>query len=105
MTKTVHHWIGGRSAAADAAADGTYGPVTDPATGEVTTRVAFATVEEVDAAVAAAKEAYASWGRSSLAQRTAILFRFRALLDAHRDAIAELITAEHGKVHSDALGE
>ncbi|CAM5724191.1 Malonate-semialdehyde dehydrogenase [Streptomyces fumanus] len=79
--------------------------MTDPATGAVTTRVAFASAEEVDAAVAAAKEAYATWGRSSLARRTEILFRFRALLDAHRDDLAALITAEHGKVHSDALGE
>ncbi|MFE2301780.1 CoA-acylating methylmalonate-semialdehyde dehydrogenase [Streptomyces sp. NPDC059445] len=102
MTKTVDHWIGGKSVEG---ASGTYGPVTDPATGAVTTKVAFASVEEVDAAVAAAKDAYATWGTSSLAKRTTILFKFRALLDAHRDEIAALITAEHGKVHSDALGE
>ncbi|MFJ8807973.1 CoA-acylating methylmalonate-semialdehyde dehydrogenase [Streptomyces sp. NPDC102490] len=102
MTNIVNHWIGGKTAEG---ASGTYGPVTDPATGEVTTEVAFASVDEVDAAVAAAKEAYLTWGQSSLAQRTSILFKFRALLDAHRDEIAELITAEHGKVHSDALGE
>ncbi|MEU2184565.1 CoA-acylating methylmalonate-semialdehyde dehydrogenase [Streptomyces thermolilacinus] len=102
MTKTVPHWIGGKPV------EGTsdrWGPVTDPATGAVVTRVAFASADEVDAAVAAAQEAYATWGVSSLAQRTAVLFRFRALLDAHRDEIAALITAEHGKVHSDALGE
>ncbi|CAL9417628.1 CoA-acylating methylmalonate-semialdehyde dehydrogenase [Streptomyces sp. enrichment culture] len=102
MTKTVPHWIGGKPV------EGTSdrrGPVTDPATGAVVTRVAFASADEVDAAVAAARDAYASWGVSSLAQRTAVLFRFRALLDAHRDEIAALITAEHGKVHSDALGE
>ncbi|MFE1856565.1 CoA-acylating methylmalonate-semialdehyde dehydrogenase [Streptomyces sp. NPDC059489] len=102
MTKIVNHWIGGKTVEG---ASGTYGPVTDPATGAVTTKVAFASVDEVDAAVAAAKDAYRTWGRSSLAQRTSVLFRFRALLDAHRDEIAELITAEHGKVHSDALGE
>ncbi|OEJ96217.1 CoA-acylating methylmalonate-semialdehyde dehydrogenase [Streptomyces thermolilacinus] len=102
MTKTVPHWIGGKPV------EGTsdrWGPVTDPATGEVVTRVAFASADEVDAAVTAARDAYATWGVSSLAQRTAVLFRFRALLDAHRDEIAALITAEHGKVHSDALGE
>ncbi|MCX4908580.1 CoA-acylating methylmalonate-semialdehyde dehydrogenase [Streptomyces sp. NBC_00878] len=102
MTKIVNHWIGGKTAEG---ASGTYGPVTDPATGEVTTKVAFATVDEVDAAVAAAKDAYATWGTSSLARRSTILFKFRALLDEHRDEIAALITAEHGKVHSDALGE
>ncbi|MHC5258467.1 CoA-acylating methylmalonate-semialdehyde dehydrogenase [Streptomyces sp. UC4497] len=101
-TKLVHHWIGGKTVEG---ASGNHGPVTDPATGAVTTHVDFASVEEVDTAVATAKEAYKSWGRSSLAKRTEILFRFRALLDANRDAIAELITAEHGKVHSDALGE
>ncbi|MER5480189.1 CoA-acylating methylmalonate-semialdehyde dehydrogenase [Streptomyces sp. NPDC002734] len=105
MTKTLqtlHHWIGGRTVEGTS---GRFGPVTDPATGAVTTQVAFATAEEVDAAVAAAEAAFADWGRSSLAARTTILFRFRALVDAHRDEIARLITAEHGKVHSDALGE
>lgn len=100
--KTVNHWIGGKTVEG---VSGNFGPVTDPATGAVTTQVAFADVDEVDAAVASAKAAYATWGTSSLAKRTAILFKFRALLDANRDAIAELITAEHGKVHSDALGE
>ncbi|MFJ3158916.1 CoA-acylating methylmalonate-semialdehyde dehydrogenase [Streptomyces kanasensis] len=102
MTKTVHHWIGGKTV------EGTsdrWGPVANPATGEVGTRVALASADEVDAAVAAARAAYATWGTSSLAQRTAVLFRYRALLDAHRDEIAAIITAEHGKVHSDALGE
>ncbi|GAA2713414.1 MULTISPECIES: CoA-acylating methylmalonate-semialdehyde dehydrogenase [Streptomyces] len=100
--KTVHHWIDGKSVEGTS---GTYGPVTDPATGAVTTRVAFASAEEVDAAVAAAKAAYATWRTSSLATRTGVLFRYRALLDAHREELARLITAEHGKVHSDALGE
>ncbi|MCA6094374.1 CoA-acylating methylmalonate-semialdehyde dehydrogenase [Streptomyces sp. SCA3-4] len=100
--KTVHHWIDGKSVEGTS---GEYGPVTDPATGAVTTRVAFASVEEVDAAVAAARAAFATWRGSSLAARTAVLFRYRALLDAHRDELAALITAEHGKVHSDALGE
>ncbi|MEU3311836.1 CoA-acylating methylmalonate-semialdehyde dehydrogenase [Streptomyces sp. NPDC006687] len=100
--KTVNHWIGGTTVEG---ASGNYGPVTDPATGEVTTQVALASAEEVDAAVRVAKEAFLSWGQSSLAARTKVLFAYRALLDANRDAIAELIVAEHGKVHSDALGE
>lgn len=100
--KTVNHWIGGKAVEG---ASGTYGPVTDPATGVETTRVAFASADEVDAAVAAARAAFATWGGSSLAARTAVLFRYRALLDAHRDELARLITAEHGKVHADALGE
>ncbi|MBY8880091.1 CoA-acylating methylmalonate-semialdehyde dehydrogenase [Actinacidiphila acidipaludis] len=106
--KTVTHWIAGKPfpglpAASDASR--AWGPVTDPATGEVTARVAMAGPAEVDAAVAAAKQAYAGWRGSSLAQRTAVLFRYRALLDARRDEIAALITAEQGKVHADALGE
>ncbi|GAA4919270.1 CoA-acylating methylmalonate-semialdehyde dehydrogenase [Streptomyces coeruleoprunus] len=102
MTKNVHHWIGGKTVEGTS---GQWGPVTDPATGEITTRVALASAAEVGTAVAAAKAAFATWGTSSLAQRTAVLFRYRALLDAHRDELAALITAEHGKVHSDALGE
>ncbi|MCT2591027.1 CoA-acylating methylmalonate-semialdehyde dehydrogenase [Streptomyces sp. N2-109] len=100
--KTLGHWIGGK------AVDGTsgdFGPVHDPATGEQTTRVALASAEEVDQAVAAAKEAYQVWGTVSLARRSTILFAYRQLLDAHREEIAALITAEHGKVHTDALGE
>ncbi|MFE9250076.1 CoA-acylating methylmalonate-semialdehyde dehydrogenase [Streptomyces sp. NPDC007088] len=100
--KTVHHWIGGKSVEGTS---GRSGPVTDPATGAVTTRVDFASADEVDTAVAAARSAYATWGTSSLAQRTSVMFRFRALLDEHREEIAALITAEHGKVRSDALGE
>ncbi|MEU4653648.1 CoA-acylating methylmalonate-semialdehyde dehydrogenase [Streptomyces sp. NPDC023723] len=102
MTDIVNHWIGGRTVEGTS---GRSGPVTNPATGAVTRQVAFASAAEVDTAVAAAKAAYATWGQSSLARRTEILFRFRALLDSHRDEIAALITAEHGKVHSDALGE
>ncbi|MFI6344005.1 CoA-acylating methylmalonate-semialdehyde dehydrogenase [Streptomyces sp. NPDC050560] len=102
MTHTLAHWIGGKHVAG---ASGRQGPVTDPATGEVTTQVPFADAGEVDTAVAAAREAFTEWGGSSLARRSAVLFAFRGLLDRHRDELARLITAEHGKVHSDALGE
>lgn len=102
MTQHIHHWIGGKTVEG---ASGQWSPVTNPATGAVTAQVALASTEEVGAAVAAAKEAFTTWGTSSLAQRASILFRYRALLDARRDDIAALITAEHGKVHSDALGE
>ncbi|NGO67340.1 CoA-acylating methylmalonate-semialdehyde dehydrogenase [Streptomyces boncukensis] len=100
--KTLGHWIDGKAAESTS---GSFGPVYNPATGEQPTRVSLASVEEVDAAVAAAREAYTTWSQTSLAQRTAFLFRYRELLDARRDEIAALITAEHGKVHSDALGE
>ncbi|MEU8823242.1 CoA-acylating methylmalonate-semialdehyde dehydrogenase [Streptomyces sp. NPDC048636] len=100
--KTVNHWIGGKAVEG---ATGRFGPVYNPATGAQDTQVALASVDEVDAAVATAKEAFRVWGGTSLAKRTAILFKFRELVVAHRDELAELITAEHGKVHSDALGE
>ncbi|NNN29201.1 CoA-acylating methylmalonate-semialdehyde dehydrogenase [Streptomyces sp. S3(2020)] len=100
--KSLDHWINGRPSKGSSER---YGLVHNPATGHQEKQVPFASVEDVDAAVAAAKDTYATWGKSSLAKRSTILFKFRALLDANRDAIAELITAEHGKVHSDALGE
>ncbi|MGW7551276.1 CoA-acylating methylmalonate-semialdehyde dehydrogenase [Streptomyces rimosus] len=100
--KTINHWIGGKPVEG---LSGSFGPVCNPATGAQEKRVAFASVDEVDAAVAAAKEAYRTWGSSSLAKRTAVLFAYRELIDAHREELAALITAEHGKVHSDALGE
>ncbi|GCD45674.1 CoA-acylating methylmalonate-semialdehyde dehydrogenase [Streptomyces paromomycinus] len=100
--KTVNHWIGGKPAEG---VSGSFGPVYNPATGAQEKQVAFASVDEVDAAVAAAKEAFRTWGTSSLAKRTAVLFAYRELIDAHREELAALITAEHGKVHSDALGE
>ncbi|MCZ0972466.1 CoA-acylating methylmalonate-semialdehyde dehydrogenase [Streptomyces albulus] len=100
--KTINHWIGGKPVEG---VSGNFGPVYNPATGAQEKQVAFASVDEVDAAVRTAKEAYRSWGTSSLAKRTSVLFKYRELLDAHRDELARLITAEHGKVHSDALGE
>ncbi|REK85738.1 methylmalonate-semialdehyde dehydrogenase (CoA acylating) [Streptomyces inhibens] len=100
--KTISHWIGGKPVEG---VSGNFGPVYNPATGAQEKQVAFASVDEVDAAVTAAKEAFRTWGTSSLAKRTSVLFKYRELVDAHRDEIARLITAEHGKVHSDALGE
>ena len=98
----VNHWIGGRLVAG---ASGRTGPVYNPATGTLTRLVDLASVEEVDAAVRAAKEAFPAWRATSLSKRTDILFRIRNLVDTHRADIAALLTAEHGKVTSDALGE
>ncbi|MBO0701499.1 MAG: CoA-acylating methylmalonate-semialdehyde dehydrogenase [Candidatus Dormibacteraeota bacterium] len=96
------HWIGG---APHPASGGRSGPVFDPALGVETKRVAFAGKSEIDAAVAAARDAFGAWRDTSLARRQAILFRFRELLEARKPELAELITSEHGKVVSDALGE
>ena len=99
--KHVTHWIGGKAVAGA----GRTGEIFDPATGEVAGKVDLATVEEVDAAVAAAAAAFPGWRDASLTRRTQVLFRFRELVDRNRDELARLISAEHGKVHSDALGE
>jgi malonate-semialdehyde dehydrogenase (acetylating)/methylmalonate-semialdehyde dehydrogenase len=88
-----------------AGTSGRRGPVYNPATGEIAREVDFASVEEVDAAVAAAKAAFPAWRSTSLSKRTEIMFRIRNLVDAHRREIAAHLTAEHGKVPSDALGE
>src|SRR3712207_1080479 len=81
------------------------GDVFDPATGERTAQVVYATREDVDRAVSAAKKALASWSKTSLARRTRILFAFRELVERNKDEIARMLTREHGKVLSDAAGE
>jgi malonate-semialdehyde dehydrogenase (acetylating)/methylmalonate-semialdehyde dehydrogenase len=98
----VNHWING---ARVAGASGRQGPVYNPATGEVARHVDFASVEEVDAAVAAAQAAFPGWRATSISRRTEILFRIRNLVDTHREEIAAHLTREHGKVRTDALGE
>ena len=77
-------------------------PVFDPATGEQTAEVVLATAKDVDPAVADGRRRLGSWRDTSLTARTRILFAFRELADRHRDDLARLITAEHGKVLEDA---
>ncbi|WP_404816720.1 CoA-acylating methylmalonate-semialdehyde dehydrogenase [Streptomyces thermolineatus] len=103
MTKRITHWIAGQQWSGAPAER--QGEVHDPATGAVTALVDFAGVAEVDRAVGAAAEAFRSWSRTSVARRTSVLFAFRELLNARRDELASIIVSEHGKVHSDALGE
>jgi malonate-semialdehyde dehydrogenase (acetylating)/methylmalonate-semialdehyde dehydrogenase len=79
--------------------------VYDPATGQQSAAVDLASVDEVDAAVAAAKAAFPAWRSTSLSRRAEVMFRLRELVDANRKEIATLLTAEHGKVLSDSLGE
>jgi malonate-semialdehyde dehydrogenase (acetylating)/methylmalonate-semialdehyde dehydrogenase len=101
-TGRVSHWINGQVVAGTS---GREGPVYDPATGTVTKHVDFASTEEVAAAVAAAKAAFPGWRATSLSKRTDVMFRIRNLVEQHRKEIAAFLTAEHGKVPSDALGE
>jgi malonate-semialdehyde dehydrogenase (acetylating) / methylmalonate-semialdehyde dehydrogenase len=100
--KRISHWIGGRSVPGQS---GRSGPVYNPATGEQTGEVDFASVEEIDAAVASAKETHESWRRVSLAKRAELMFAIRELVHDRREELAKILTAEHGKVLSDALGE
>ncbi|SCF18277.1 malonate-semialdehyde dehydrogenase (acetylating) / methylmalonate-semialdehyde dehydrogenase [Micromonospora marina] len=98
----VTHWIDGKPVAGVTERTA---PVYDPALGAVRAEVPLASVDEVDQAVASAAAAFASWRTSSLTRRTQVLFAFRELVDRHKQELAELITAEHGKVVPDALGE
>jgi malonate-semialdehyde dehydrogenase (acetylating) / methylmalonate-semialdehyde dehydrogenase len=100
--KRITHWIDGKSWNGTAERRG---DVYDPATGEVAGQVDFASAAEVDAAVASATQAFASWRQASLAKRAGVLFAFRELVDARRDELAALISSEHGKVRGDAVGE
>ena len=100
--KKIDHFIGGQVIPG---ASGRSGPVFDPSTGEQTASVSLASPGEVDGAVATAAAASREWSASSLSSRAAVLFRFRELVDRHRGDLAALITAEHGKVLSDAAGE
>ncbi len=98
----IGHWIGG---AAVAGTSGRSGPVFNPATGRQSGEVAFASIEEIDAGVAAAKAAFPAWRALSIAKRAELFFRIRELVHARREDIARFLTAEHGKVLSDAMGE
>jgi malonate-semialdehyde dehydrogenase (acetylating)/methylmalonate-semialdehyde dehydrogenase len=102
MTKRITHWING---AATPGSSGRSGPVFNPATGEQTGEVDLASSAELDHVVRQAAEAAAIWRSVSLARRSAVVFRFRELLAAAIDDLAAIITAEHGKVLSDAKGE
>jgi malonate-semialdehyde dehydrogenase (acetylating)/methylmalonate-semialdehyde dehydrogenase len=99
---TVNHWIDGK--AWDGAPART-GDVFDPATGTVARQVALAGPAEIEAAIAGAARAAPEWGAASLGRRVSVLFRFRELLAARTAELARVISAEHGKVLSDASGE
>jgi malonate-semialdehyde dehydrogenase (acetylating) / methylmalonate-semialdehyde dehydrogenase len=98
----IPHWIGGKRVEGRS---GRSGPVFNPALGVQTGAVDLASSEDVDAAVAAATEAWPAWRAMSLARRAELFFRVRELFHANREEIAKVLTAEHGKVLSDAMGE
>ena len=102
MATTLHHW---KSGEIFEGGSGRFSDVTNPATGEVTAQLALASQDDVNEVVAAALAAFPKWRDTSLTKRTQILFAFRELLNARKKELAAIITAEHGKVLSDALGE
>jgi malonate-semialdehyde dehydrogenase (acetylating)/methylmalonate-semialdehyde dehydrogenase len=102
VSQVIQHWCDGKLFAGSSTATS---PVTNPATGAVTGEVALGNVEDARAVIDAAVAAFPAWRDTSLAKRGAVLFNFRELLNARKEELARILTAEHGKVFADALGE
>ncbi len=101
-TASIEHWIGGRTVPGNS---GRRADVFNPATGAVSGQVALANSAEVDAAVASAQAAFPKWADTPPIRRARVKFKFLELLNKKRDDLARAITAEHGKVFTDAVGE
>lgn len=102
MTTLLQHYIDGQLVSGNSKR---FADVCDPATGEISARVPLASASELQAAVAAARAAFPGWSATPPLRRARILSRFKELLEQNGEKLAEIITAEHGKVHSDAMGE
>ncbi|MFZ6724798.1 CoA-acylating methylmalonate-semialdehyde dehydrogenase [Undibacterium sp. MH2W] len=102
MTSVLQHYMNGQ---VYASTSGRQQDVFNPATGQVVAQVALASVAEVEAVVAAAKAAAPAWAETAPLKRARVMFKFKELLDQHHQELAALITREHGKVLSDAMGE
>ena len=100
--RSIEHWIDGRLVPGQS---GRRADVFNPATGTVSAGVALANASEVAAAVASAQRAFPAWADTPPIRRARVLFKFLELLNRHRDELAHAITAEHGKVFTDAQGE
>jgi len=100
--RRIPHYINGQRVAGDG---GEFGVVFNPATGRQSGELAMGGQAEVDAAVAAAKAAFPGWAATPPVRRARVMFKLRELVEANADALADQLTAEHGKTHSDALGE
>jgi malonate-semialdehyde dehydrogenase (acetylating)/methylmalonate-semialdehyde dehydrogenase len=98
----IPHWIDGKRYEGSS---GNTSPVFNPATGEEIARLALADQSVVDEAVASAQAGYEKWSALSMAKRQAVMFKFRELLNERKGELGEIITREHGKVVSDAMGE
>ncbi len=102
VTTTIQHWISGQPTGAGSTRTAS---VYNPASGQVAAEVLLAESADVDSAIDAAWDAFPGWSQTSVSARTEIMFAFRELLNANAERLAEVITDEHGKVLSDALGE
>ena len=102
LADTVQHWVGGKVVTSTS---GRSQDVFNPATGAAARKVSLASVDEVQAAVAAARDAFPAWADTPPIRRARVLNKFLELLNTHRDTLAAMITSEHGKVFTDAQGE
>ena len=102
MTYEIGHWIDGELVVGSS---GRTSPVNNPATGELTGLVYLASTDDADQAIQSASNAAKHWRRAPLSRRTAVLFAFRELLQSKSAELSAIVTAEHGKVLSDAAGE
>jgi len=102
MNETIHHYIGGREVEG---ASGRHADVYNPALGQPCARVALASIEDVDAAVAAAHAAFPAWAATPPLARARVLFKYLQLCQQHVDDFAAMVTREHGKTFADAQGE
>ena len=102
MTAHIAHYIHGNTATGKSQRTQ---PVYNPATGAVSAHVALASTDDVNAAVASAQKAFPAWADTSPLRRARVMFKFLELLNQHKDDLARMITAEHGKVFTDAQGE
>ena len=104
-TAIVGHFINGQTIEITDRESARLSPVSNPASGDITQQVALASVQTVNQAIAAASAAFSSWSNTPPLKRARVLFRYKQLLEQHAETIAALITAEHGKVIDDAMGE
>ena len=100
--RDINHFIDGASFTG---ASGRFSDVFNPNTGEVQARVQLATVAEMDHAVHAARNAFDGWSSTNPQRRARVMFEFKRLVEAHMDELAELLSAEHGKVIADSKGD
>ena len=99
--RDIQHYVNGKAMAGQS---GRFGDIYDPNTGQVQARVALATAAEVDQAIQSAAKAQIGWAQMNPQRRARVMFAWKALIEAHMDELAALLSSEHGKVIADAKG-